>query len=185
MDFDIIHDIEKIAKDIHTQNIEKGFWEEVNSRNRQICLINSELYEAIEADRKNKFADIQAFENFFKISGGFSRQGFLDYMKDTLQDEFADTWIRIVDYHYYLQNEGITDIPFKNITNFQYYPELEDNVVQINSLVLKIGESLRFLNFARTAIQEFCKSEKIYLEKHVQYKMKYNSFRPKYHAKAY
>ena len=60
---------------------------------QRIALIHSELSEALEADRKERFADLRSFDD--------SLQPFEDkfkaYIKDTIQDELADTIIRVLD----------------------------------------------------------------------------------------
>lgn len=68
---------------------------------QRISLIHSELSEALEADRKNRGADLDAFNNPKQITPRTGVDPFRDkfetYIKDTLEDEIADALIRILD----------------------------------------------------------------------------------------
>ena len=66
----------------------------------QIALIQSELSEALEAIRENRRADLSKFyENITIGAGGYGfRLAFDRCIKDTLEDELADTIIRILDF---------------------------------------------------------------------------------------
>lgn len=57
-------------------------------------LCTSELAEALEADRKEKYADLEMFASLSKLS---EKVAFEDHVKDTIEDELADTIIRILD----------------------------------------------------------------------------------------
>ena len=86
----------QIAKD-------KGFWEKPMPRLQSLALMVSEAAEALEADRNNiKRADLSKFEEMsgneldpdsgqeMTIDDWFKR-----YVKDTIEDEMADIFIRI------------------------------------------------------------------------------------------
>lgn len=60
---------------------------------QRLALIHSEISEALEADRKGRYADLYAFDC---VSGSFSDK-FKTYIKDTVEDEIADAVIRILD----------------------------------------------------------------------------------------
>lgn len=85
MKFSNIDYLREIADKIHIQNKKKGFWEEVNSTNRQCCLIMTELAESI----------LTAYFKAEKLNGQFNPDAFSKYVKDTFEDEICDAWIRI------------------------------------------------------------------------------------------
>lgn len=97
--------LNELAKIINTRAHEKGFWE--NSDNpyaipTKLMLIVSELSEALEADRIGRYARIDEYErqmaamNFIRFSE-FDPDQFVFYIKDSFEDEIADTFIRLLD----------------------------------------------------------------------------------------
>ena len=80
------------ARRIHKIVSLKGFWEEKRETGTLLMLIVSELSEALEADRNNKFADIDKYtKKVNKYSPAefpsiFKTQ-FEKNIKDTFQDE--------------------------------------------------------------------------------------------------
>ena len=60
-------------------------------------LMLSEVGEIINADRKGKHADLEAYETAIKTTEN-PRQAFETYIKDTVEDEFADVVIRLLDF---------------------------------------------------------------------------------------
>lgn len=141
MNFFEVKDIEKIANIIHSQNIKKGFWEDVNTKHRQCCLIISEL---------------------------------------------ADTWIRLVDWHYWLmRNHSEFTPPFRHVHSISLTDELEENIANIMEEVLLIRKSYKYLNFARYSIELLAEKMNFSLESHVRFKMEWNKSREKYHGKIY
>ena len=56
-------DLNELAKKVHANSVEKGFWEGNPSNEHFLCLVISELMEAIEADRKGRFHYCKKFNN--------------------------------------------------------------------------------------------------------------------------
>lgn len=59
---------------------------------RRLALIQSEVSEALEADRKNRHADMAAYNASEK-----TKQDFEKYIKDSFEDELADAVIRLLE----------------------------------------------------------------------------------------
>lgn len=91
--------INKLSAEIYANAKEKGFYEDGKANNigERLCLIHSEVSEALEADRKNKHChydilkanqlnDPESFKYIFK-----------ENIKDTFEDEIADVMIRCMD----------------------------------------------------------------------------------------
>lgn len=95
--------INEISKEIHQNNIDKGFWEDKDTKNvgELLMLVVSELSEALEAHRKHKFANINGFEmeKGYHVHGDKLNfeQSFQLHIKDTFEDEIADAVIRLFD----------------------------------------------------------------------------------------
>jgi NTP pyrophosphatase (non-canonical NTP hydrolase) len=63
---------------------------------QRIALIQSEASEALEADRTHRHADLISMQEQMQAHG-FRTEDFQRYIKDTVEDEIADTIIRLLD----------------------------------------------------------------------------------------
>jgi NTP pyrophosphatase (non-canonical NTP hydrolase) len=104
-------EINKIAQEIHSINIEKGFWEDRATKNigEMLMLIVSELAEALEAHRKgHKSCSTEEFDKSIQaansapmanteISTEEWKRIFEEKVKNSFEDELADTVIRVLD----------------------------------------------------------------------------------------
>ena len=92
-----------LAKKIFENNKEKGFWDKERNVGELLMLVTSELGEAMEAHRKDRFADTQIIDEM--VASGYSWQdstlsfseAFKKSVKDTFEDELADAIIRLLD----------------------------------------------------------------------------------------
>lgn len=91
-------EIKELQKIIHKNAVDKGFWEgEAANIPTKMMLIVSEISEAMEAHRKNKFAMSKIdFVNDWTNDKDFILHFELS-VKDTFEDELADAVIRIFD----------------------------------------------------------------------------------------
>lgn len=88
----------EIAKQIHADAVKRGFYDEPREIGTTLMLCVSELAEALEADRKDKHADLSAFYNSIKPNDIESfKESFKANIKDTFEDEISDTFIRLYD----------------------------------------------------------------------------------------
>ena len=89
--------LDELSKVIHDIAKSKGFWDKPSETGTLLMLVTSELSEALEADRKGKYADMQRFsEDSVYMKGSFVNS-FEECIKDTFEDELADSLIRILD----------------------------------------------------------------------------------------
>lgn len=94
--------LNELARQIHQNAKNKGFWDEEREMGTLLMLCVSELAEAMEADRRGKYANLESYE---KESNYVSKYGFENKpseiferkIKDSFEDELADTIIRILD----------------------------------------------------------------------------------------
>ncbi len=93
--------INKLAKEIHENSKKKGFFDEPKNIGEMLCLIHSEVSEALEADRKCKYANMEAFESlmFFVSYRDYERFkiAFKNDIASSFEDELADIMIRVMD----------------------------------------------------------------------------------------
>lgn len=100
----------------------KGFRDNPVELGTLLMLTVSEVSEALEADRKNKWAKLDAFNNAMAIlvpDGAVHtkfQMEFNTYIKDTFEDEIADAVIRLADicdrYHIDLEQHILLKMRF-------------------------------------------------------------------------
>lgn len=96
-------EINDICKEVYEANLLKGFDVKIQDIGKTLMLVNSELCEALEADRKDKYVlprNLRTFES--DHDNKWERQAhdafsFESNIKDRFEDEIADTFIRLMD----------------------------------------------------------------------------------------
>lgn len=101
----------------HTAAKEKGFWDkpsghevELSFITQKIMLIVSELSEAVEALRDEKFTNNEVRT---QMVIKFDTNVFKEHIKNTFEDEIADTFIRLLDLCGYMNIDIDTHIALK------------------------------------------------------------------------
>lgn len=84
--------LNELRDEIHKAAVDRGFYEEQKELGTLLMLIVGELGEALEADRKMRWADLKAYQE-----AGKTPEAFREFVKDTVEDEIADTFIRTLD----------------------------------------------------------------------------------------
>jgi NTP pyrophosphatase (non-canonical NTP hydrolase) len=93
--------INKLSKQIHENNKAKGFYEGEKNIGEMIALIHSEVSEALEAHRKGERVHLDPNKKFSENDTIFKEE-FELIVKDSLEDELADSIIRLLDLSGYL-----------------------------------------------------------------------------------
>jgi hypothetical protein len=88
--------LNQLASEIFEANKAKGFWALNRSSAEILVLILSEMFEALEAERKSKSA-LKVQECLDLIDDDGFKDFFVENIKDSFEDELADTVIRILD----------------------------------------------------------------------------------------
>lgn len=199
--------LNELAQQIHQNAKDKGFWDAPRNTGEIFMLIISELAEALESDRKEDFASISGLEKekvriadsgYNEISA--FKKAFEEYVKNTVEDEIADTVIRILDYCA-VKNIHLSIEIFKEIDN-------EEDTKNVGKYLLSIVGSVYYASVSARALDSrenkddreiitleihealaklfgFAKSKGFDLMQHIELKMKYNSTREHKHGKAY
>ena len=146
----------------HSNAVKHGFWEGKPSDKHFLCLVISELMEAVNAHRRNNFEE---------------------YVKDTVEDELADAAIRLLDLagannlnlnrfclqHVVTPKKSFTENIYaivKDLVNYKYSQEEQ-------------------INYALHQIRRLSEILKINLLWHIEQKMYYNEGRENKHGKEY
>ncbi|WP_301704125.1 hypothetical protein [uncultured Parabacteroides sp.] len=176
---------------------EHGFHDEELSNEHLLCLVISELMEAIEADRKGKYFPIDEIEEYNNLQKDkFCIPVFKNYIKDTVEDELADVVIRLLDL------AGLRDIDLSALQEplfdkFNINPEFISWKFQLKEMsfterifflcsIFSSGEGIE--DIVRSAILTIFLNADILgidLLWHIDQKMKYNELRPAMHGKKY
>lgn len=173
-----------------------GFWDETPSDNHFLCLIVSELMEAVEADRKDRRGNlkemVEIVDNQEKSEYGITNHWlefwfktyFEENVKDSIGDELADAVIRILDLagRHNINMEGI--ITTQDIVSGK--KSFTENIYSIVKDLVNYRYSLdEQLNYARLEICRLAQILEIDIVKHINLKMMYNKMRIKLHGKKY
>lgn len=168
--------------------VKHGWHDENLSDEHFLCLVISELMEAVEADRKGMHANRANFEYYMKQrkrDDGEFMYTFKHDIKDSVEDELSDACIRLLDLAglrgYDLDSfdyegsdtEDYSDMSFTE-SMFRICTYVTDNFYRDEPFIL--------LN----EIFAFCRDRNIDIFWYIEQKMKYNELRPFMHGgKAY
>lgn len=177
--------------EVHAIALSKGFWETSQNKYEKLMLISSELGEALEADRKGRYANLHLYHDMEAKQKGKVTDAFEQHVKDSFEDEIADVVIRCLDYAAYFK------LPIMaGFREFDLNPRFENSVNRgeqlfyMTGLLALINSELqdpamilrRFMYF----MLWLCENRwHIDLKKHIFLKKQYNKTRDKLHGKKY
>lgn len=190
----LLSDFSNFSRFCHERAVGKGFWGETHPNSHYFVLADGELSEAVEADRIGRWArlDHDTVDTLQRIEGAPYSQEFLRLVKDTVEDELADTVIRLADLYGQilelnprLQSKRLEDeyVPREEdlakwpLTKAVYHAKciLFDNTWADNSIIRR----------AVLLIETYASAIGIDLMTHIDLKLKYNATRPALHGKKY
>lgn len=167
-----------------------GFHEEELSNEHWITLVISELCEAVEADRKGRYANVPKnkentvfSQTTFHEDNVYLVENFNKYIKGSVEEELADACIRLLDF------AGLRDLNFNRfilVNVVSRKKTFTENVYAIIKDVMNYKYSLEEqVNYATMQIIEFANILDIDIEWFIDQKMKYNEKREYKHGKKY
>lgn len=182
--------LNKLAAEAHANAVEKGFWENNPSNEHFLCLVICELSEAIEADRKGKRADVENYKLLSKAS--VDRTGNMEYfneiafchkIKDSVEDELADAFIRLLDLAG-ANNYNLNRFCLQHVVTAR--KTFTENIYAIIKDIMNYKYSKEEqVNYAMHQIRRLSEILKIDLFWHIEQKMVYNRLREHKHGKGY
>lgn len=93
--------INKLAKEIHANAKEKGFFDKEKNTGEMLALIHSEVSEALEADRTDHYYSIKGDDGWAMDIVEKNPAAWINWfnykVKNTFEDELADIMIRVMD----------------------------------------------------------------------------------------
>ncbi len=173
----------KLTEKAHSNAVKHGFWEEKHNSEHCLMLIITEISEAVEAHRKGRLPDFDAFD---KYDGGISDdECFERFIKDSVADEMADVAIRLFDL------AGALGIDFDKMQPCRYFRAFDKFSFTENAFGLVKGLSRgqiaveKRVQFGLRYAEDWAKSLHVNLPWHINAKMRYNENRPTRHGKLY
>lgn len=190
--------LNKLRDEAYQNAVEHGWHDEDLSDEHFLCLVISELMEAVQAERKGKRSDVAKFNEWQGNNIPFSeetrvrrfQEDFEAYIKDSVEDELSDVCIRIFDL------AGLLGVSFLGV---KFPLKIRDEIYKYKSqktftewcydLTRFIGNynpwHITTLDFFVNILQEVFIMSKIKgfdLLLHIEQKMKYNRTRPRMHG---
>ena len=169
-----------LAAKAHENAVKHGFWERKLSNEHCLCLVLTEVCEAVEADRKGNHAD---YDGYAKMPN--KQIGFEKFIKSSVEDELADVAIRLADL------AGALGINFDKMLPCRYYWAYSKFSFTENAFVLSkglcrygIGIEKR-IQFGLDFVTKWAQELNIELPFFVAQKMRYNVMRPYRNGKQY
>lgn len=176
---------------------EHGFHDEELSNEHCLCLVISELMEAVEADRKGRFAKVPVDkkgtifdERTFHYQNKYFAENFETYIKDCVEDELADAVIRLLDL------AGLRNISIDDFLEEAIYGASEscvgetftESIYAISTLPIRHFYKYNYsfenqIGHTLLSIFGLAKHLNIDLLWHVNQKMRYNELRENKHGK--
>lgn len=172
----------------HQTAIEHGFWESKPSNEHFLCLVISELMEAVEADRRGERADMDGF----KFASSVLIQGrklhsdvelYNDNIKGSIEEELADAAIRLLDLAG-ARNVNLNGFCLKHVVT-QKKSFTENIYAIVKDLVNYRYSQQEQINYALHQIIRLSEIIGFDLIWHIEKKMEYNKTRAKMHNKKY
>ena len=165
---------------------EHGWHDEEHSERHFLCLVISELMEAVEADRIDRHADLESLNDAASVYPWV--RCFATYVKDTIENELADAAIRILDL------AGLQDCDIGEAVTVRL-KSADDYILMrayfkastFTEAVYTIVENLFFDGYELALLNVFNLSYVMDFDlmEHIRLKMQYNRTRERLHGKKY
>lgn len=189
-------DLNELRDKAYQCAVEHGWHEEKLSDEHFLCLVVSELMEAVEADRKGKHSKVEKFKewqgNSIPLTEGTRQKRFKEdfeaYIKGCVEEELADACIRLFDLSG-LNDINLGEISMDELKDSYWFPyfSFTEYIYYFTSRFFNPEEieSRTIDNVVRSVLREilgFCLKKNIDIFWHIEQKMRYNELRPYKHG---
>ena len=178
----------ELRDEAHQNSINHGWWKDRPSNEHFMCLIISELMEAVQADRKCKIAQRRMYTinvNTPQTDPEAHRRFIFEkFIKDSVEDELADAMIRIFDL------AGGNNVNLNGKICLQHVVTKKKTFTENIYAIVKDLVNSRYdisdkLNYCRMQISKLAEILDIELYWFIEQKMRYNLTREYKHGKEY
>lgn len=164
---------------------EHGFHDEELSNEHCLCLVISELMEAVEAHRKGRRVRINERETYELIQRKkFYMYAFDNYIKGSVEEGLADAVIRLLDLcglrEIKLENDCLDDEVLEEYSHIFIGKTFTESIFNITKNLID-----RDISYSLIKIFGLAKHLNIDLLWHIEQKMRYNELRENKHGKKY
>lgn len=182
-------DLNRLRDEAYQNAVEHGWHDEDLSDEHFLCLVISELMEAVQAERKGKHAKVAMFKewqgNSLPLTEETSIRRFMEdfevFIKGTVEEELADACIRLLD---------LAGLRGYDLDNFDYEGSNTEDYSEMNftesmyriCVYVTDGFYNEYYDTLLNEIFAFCKDRSIDIFWFINQKMKYNELRPYKHG---
>lgn len=188
--------LNRYAKECHQRAVAKGFWDKRHTEGHYFMLAFGELHEAVEADRLGKWAKLtpEQIEYLRNLEGEKFVKEFIRLVKDTVEDEIADTVIRLLDIlgntleGWMLSEEEATADLGVYAFHVEGQTTLADTlwpIIEMACYLCNNQADLSAILYTIKSLELNSHHLGIDLLTHIELKMRYNETRPRLHGKKY
>ena len=159
-----------------------------------LMLIITEIAEAVQADRKDRHADVESFNYYYEDNDdGFDADGFIfkayydDFIKNTVDGELSDIIIRCLDL-IALRGKGVyaDEYMAKYLHDFlKREPSFPEVAYELCKFAVSTDESIGLserIGGIISLVTSYCKQKGIDIDFFVEQKMRYNKLREYRHG---
>ena len=174
------------ARRIHQNACEHGWHDEKKSHAHWLCMVITEIAEAVEADRKNRrFTEESKSEYELRLDACDRNNqaqvtAYELCVKGTLEEEFADIVIRILDYAYEVYGDSMVwaSMPTNKIKSLTF----TESAFSLIRFVTDKDYSVVGISLLVIFMYDWAEAMGIDLDYHIEAKMKYNECRQYRHG---
>lgn len=176
-------DMNLLRDKVYQNAVNHGWHDEKKSDEHWLCMVITELMEAVDADRKGRKADVRQFKDYMSLKERTKEEfdyAFSHGIKDTVEDELADVCIRMLDF------AGVIDFDLNELdydgSDTEDYSELTFTESMYTIIRCMYEFSSNQIDSMLNEIFAFCRSRDIDIFWFIEQKMKYNESRPFKHG---